>query len=106
MKISRRTCRNIFLLSLLLSLPIVGVSQNIDIASGLDQVKGHLQTVNVSAKEIVLYLLSIASLAGLCKTVYGMYTEEHGNSWQKALMWLGIFLFAVIALYVSGSFAP
>ena len=45
MKILRKTCRNIFLLSLMLYLPIVGLSQSIDIASGMDQVKGYMQIV-------------------------------------------------------------
>ena len=106
MKISRRTCRNIFLLNLLLLLPIVGISQNIDISAGMDQVKGFMGIVYNGFLDIVFYVVGICSLAGLCKTLYGMYTDEHGNSWQKIILFLSGFLVAAVGLYLTKSFVP
>lgn len=106
MKILRKTCRNIFLLSLMLYLPIVGFSQSIDIASGMDQVKGYMQIVYSGFLDIVFYIVGICSLAGLCKTLYGLYTDEHGNTWQKVGLFLLGFLIAAIGLYLTNSFVP
>lgn len=104
MKISRRTCRNIFLLSSLLILPIIGFTQTIDIASGMNEVKGHVKTIQTGIAEIVLYVLGISATIGLCKRVYEMFTDEHGGSWKAAVGWLAIFLFSAVCLYLLKTF--
>lgn len=87
-------------------LPIVSFSQTIDIASGMNEVKGHVNTIYVSLGEMILYVLGICAIIGLCKTVYDMYTDQHGSSWRSAVGWLAILLFAAICLYLLDTFVP
>ena len=106
MKISRKTCRSIFLVSLGVCVPLVGICQTIDLAGGLSEVDTHLGTATAMVLKIILYPLAIVCAAGLVKTVSEMFTEQHGNSWHKALGWFGGILFIVLALYIVNYLAP
>lgn len=103
-KILKKFCnRKLILLNLFLVITAythLALAQNIDLATGMTEVKGQLDTLYNNLFGIASILCGIGAIIGLVISIYKMFTDEHGNGWKVALAWFGILAFVAIALYV------
>lgn len=96
----KRILKNILLLNTGILISTVNYAQNINIASGLNEVQGQVDSLFTGVLNLAMSLCGIGAVIGLVIAAWKLYTDEHGQGWKTALTWFGILALICIGLYV------